>query len=145
MTEGFEKALGEAMRILARREYTKWELRCKLTKKGYSEDVVKEVLDETERAGYVDDGEYARRFQETREEWGYRRVKYELARRGIEEGVLEKTLAYDEETEYERAMNLVRSWMPGLTERQLAGRLMRRGFREGLVRRLVRKACGESS
>jgi regulatory protein len=145
MKESFEKALVDALRILERREYTSWELRRKLAKKGHSEGSVGKALDEMERAGYVDDREYTRRFLETREEWGYRRIKYELRRRGIDEGILEDILVYDEKREYAKAMDLVRSWMPGLTESQLAGRLMRRGFREDLVRRLVRKACGESS
>jgi regulatory protein len=144
MTDRLEKALGEALRILARREYTRRELHRKLTERDYPEDVVEEVLDEMERAGYVDDREYARRFRETREEWGYRRIRYELTRRGIDEAVLEKTIVYDEKAEYQRAMNLIRSWMPGLTARQLEGRLVRRGFREDMARRLVRKACGES-
>jgi len=145
MTDRLEKALGEALRILARREYTRRELQRKLTERDYPEDVVEEVLDEMERAGYVDDREYARRFWETREEWGYMRIRHELLRRGIDEAVFEKIIVYDEKTEYRRAMNLIRSWMPGLTARQLEGRLVRRGFREDLVRSLVRKACGDSS
>ncbi|MGC9489658.1 MAG: regulatory protein RecX [Thermovirgaceae bacterium] len=144
MTDRLEKALSEALRILARREYTSRELRRKLTERDYPEDVVEEVLDEMERAGYLDDREYARRFCETREEWGYRRIKYELRRRGVDEGILEDNLVYDEKRENEKAMDLIRSWMPGLTARQLEGRLVRRGFREDMARRLARKACGDS-
>jgi len=144
MTHGLEKALGEALRILTRREYTRRELQRKLTERDYPEDVVEEVLDEMERAGYVDDKEYARRFLETREEWGYWRIRYELARRGIDEGILDKIIVYDEKVEYQRAMNLIRSWMPGLTARQIEGRLVRRGFRKDLAKRLARKSCGDS-
>ncbi len=144
MTDRLGKARGEALRILARREYTRRELYRKLVQRGYPEDVAEDVLDEMERAGYVDDEEYARRFRETHGEWGCRRIRHELVRRGIDEAVLEKIIVYDEKDEQQRAMNLIRSWMPGLTARQLEGRLVRRGFREDLARRLVRKACGES-
>lgn len=140
-----DRALAEALRIIGRREYTRHELELKLQKKGYPENVVENVLDEVEKAGYVDDREYVRRFQETRDEWGYRRLKHELRRRGVDGRILEEALVYDENEEYRRALQLARAWVPGLNERQLAGRLIRRGFREGMVRRLVRKACGESS
>jgi len=145
MSKSLEKVVSEAINILSRREYTRWELGSKLLARNHPEDLVEKVLDEMEKAGYVDDREYARRFQETRDEWGYRRLRDELARRGIKRQVLDETLVFDEDAEFRKALSLVRSWETRLTEKQIVGRLMRRGFREDIAKGLARKSCGETS
>ena len=145
MSKSLEKVVTEAINILSRREYTRWELGRKLLARDHPADLVEKALDEMEKAGYVDDREYARRFQETRDEWGYRRLRDELARRGISRQVLDETLVFDEDEEFRRALCLVRSWKPQLSEKQIVGRLLRRGFREDVAKGLARKSCGETS
>ncbi|MBA2630213.1 MAG: RecX family transcriptional regulator, partial [Thermoleophilaceae bacterium] len=78
---GLERALAIAHRSLASRDRTVREVRAALERKGVSEVVIEETLDELARAGLVDDARFARRFAEDKRElerWGAARIEREL-------------------------------------------------------------------
>ncbi|MEI6092430.1 MAG: RecX family transcriptional regulator [bacterium] len=79
----------KAADLLARRPHFKKELENKLIKKGYSEELVIQVLNDFERRGYLNDIDHASLYIEElkRKKFG----KYEIIRRLIARGVEEST------------------------------------------------------
>lgn len=80
------KALGQAMKLLARREHSRAELALKLTKRGYSQEQADAALDECEAQGWLNDERYAEMYVRQRREaqYGPVRILAELQQRGIQ-------------------------------------------------------------
>ncbi len=122
------KALGRALALLARRAYTEAELRRKLA--GYPEAEVEEALGRLRGWGYLDDRAYAEAFvRSRRHRFGPHRLRRELLRRGVDEGIVEAVLG-EEEGEVDRAVRLLaRRWDRYRDRRERAVRfLLGRGF-----------------
>ncbi|QEW07684.1 regulatory protein RecX [Nitrincola iocasae] len=71
--------------FLARREYSRAELVLRLKSKAESPDILEDVLDELEAAGYQSDRRFAEIFIRNRlsQCWGLERIRYELRQKGI--------------------------------------------------------------
>lgn len=135
------------------------------------EGLLDRVLSRLERAGYLDDAEYAQSVARSRLERGASRVKVlrELARRGIEEPLAQDALAralvevvgpegacYEDDQgtahEQERCRELGRLRLARLhdlplvaRQRRLAAYLGRRGYASDLVHATVRELVGEQT
>ncbi|MDA1331358.1 MAG: regulatory protein RecX [Proteobacteria bacterium] len=84
-----------AMRLLGRREYTRFELGNKLLLKGGSPQDINQLLDEFEHKGYLDDRRYVEAFIRTkRERFGMRKIFQDLEARGVAKSTI---LKYREE------------------------------------------------
>ncbi len=70
------KALNTAVRVLARRDHTRFEIEQKLRQRGYDQEVIRDVVVECERLNYVDDERTAKVyiFQLARRGFGFRRI-----------------------------------------------------------------------
>ncbi len=98
-----EQAYGQALRYLARREYSRLELGYKLSSRGYADGLVEETLDRLEAEGALDEMRMAEAWCRVRFERGYgpRRIVAELRERGV--GPTARGYAYLT-TEQERAL-----------------------------------------
>lgn len=84
--EARERALAVAYRVLGRRDHTEAELRAVLERREVAHEVADWAVEQIRHAGYLDDGEYARRFAEDRRSldgWGSERIARTLERRGV--------------------------------------------------------------
>jgi len=132
-----QHALDLAYRHLARRARTQAEVRRHLEEALVDPGTVEEAVGELERAGYLDDADYARRFAEDRrtlDGWGPDRIERRLLELGIEPGLVARALA-DRDAGEERAAAaaiLARRFpAPLATERDRAralGVLARKGY-----------------
>lgn len=147
-------ALKYAFRLLARRSRTAAEMSQRLRRKGFSEPVagrcVQRLLDE----GLLDDESFAREYMDYSREhrpMGRIRLRHELRRRGVDDGLIERVLAdLTEEDEEIMARRLLRR-RGGIPDedlpfeqrqrqmRRLFSYLARRGFSGSLIRRLLRR------
>lgn len=148
------KAKSECLRLLAVKPRTRSDLAKALTRKGFEPGVFEPVLDRLERAGLVDDAEYAEmlvRSRHTHQGLGRRALKSELLRQGVDRAVADEAVdmigADDEEV---RARELVRKRLPSLAGvdqkaavRRLVGLLARKGYAEGMAFRVVREELAE--
>ena len=126
--------------LLTRGAWTEMQILEKLKKRGAEEDQAKSLVRKYRNAGYLDDRSYALLFAETHEEWGCRRLRDELRRRGVSEFLL--SAALEEVDEEERAASLAAEWHErGMEGRKIEGRLLRRGFSPSLCRKIVRGTC----
>lgn len=98
-------ALDQAYNYLSYRARSAREIRDHLVKKGHSELVIGETLEHLARYGYVNDLEFARQFVCSKDNWGPRRLQFELRRKGIESPVIERVML-DQSQEAERCKRL---------------------------------------
>ena len=124
-----------AMHLLTRRDYTEQEIRQRLRKGKYPEEVIEEAVSYVKSYHYVDDESYARRYVEQyRDKKGVRKLRMELSGRGISREVTDRVLEEERPSEREIIRELVRKKWPAegrATEKdfqRMYGFLGRRGF-----------------
>lgn len=91
-----QHALDLAYRHLGRRARTEAEVRRHLAERLVGPATIDEAVAELERAGYLDDADYARRFAEDRrtlDSWGPDRIERRLVELGVEPGLVARALA----------------------------------------------------
>jgi len=94
-----------AVRLLARREHTKDELRRKLTRRGHPQACVESVVAALDEASYVSDVRFAEGFVRVRAERGQGplRIRAELRERGVADALADEVLTETADYWLERA------------------------------------------
>lgn len=104
------QAISRAMRILAARAQSEWELAGKLARAGFDPAAVEGALSRLRELGYVDDASFARQWVEERcrlRPAGRRLLSAELSRKGVSAGHIEMALGpYGHEAELRAARAL---------------------------------------
>lgn len=143
-------------RLLAARARSKTELHQALARKGIEEDVAAATVQKFVDAGLVDDAEFAESWVQARHQQqglGRKALGFELRRKGVSEQVVAEALSYvDEDSEMERARELVQRKLRGMASldntakmRRLIGMLARKGYSEALAYRVVREEVEASN
>lgn len=152
MTE--ERAWNYVLRLLSFRPRTRAELRQRLLRRGFSEDLISQVLAKAEEAGLVDDRAFARLYAEERlatRPRPRRLVAAELRAKGVEARLAVEAArdAFPELSEEElarRALAEKKGRWEGLPKpvaiRRAYAFLLRRGFSPDLSRGIVEEAFG---
>jgi regulatory protein len=140
MEEERRRALGKAVRALAWRDHSAASLRAKLHRAGISAAAQADALDTLARAGYVDDGRFARARAAHLAARGYgdEWIRADLERQGVPAGVTAPALS-ELQPETERAE---REWGRLGGGLRTARSLARRGFREETVEVLLAREPG---
>ena len=139
------QAYDHAVRLLARRPYSRAEIRRNLAAKQYPPHVIDEVLAKLGERGYVDDRAFARYWIENRERFkprGPKALRYELRRKGIADAIIEEALSgLDPLDSARRAAQQRARRLRGLSRRdarqKLGQYLARRGFGYDTIRDVV--------
>lgn len=142
-------------RLLAVRARSRSELRQALVRKGFDEELADAALQKFADAGLIDDAEFSRAWVRERHDQqglGRHALGVELRRKGVAEHVIDEALStVDEESEVERARELVRRKLRGMAvvdgaavdgakrTRRLVSMLARKGYSEGMAFRVVRE------
>ena len=89
-----QQALADALRALARREYSCVELRRRLGSKGHSDGVIHQVIEGLQADGSLSDERFAAEYVRSRIRKGYGplRIRMELVERGIADRLAEEQL-----------------------------------------------------
>lgn len=133
-----------AFRALAGRALTEAELRTKLERRSDDAVLVAEILDRVRELGYQDDSQVARA-ENARRGVGAFRVRQTLKRRGVEEALIEDTLAArDPQAEAQEVRDLLeRRWSSFARKRDAAASayafLARRGYSGALIWPAIRE------
>lgn len=144
-----QRVFSDALQYLSRKPRTGYEIAVRLGEKGWSEDIINDVLNSLTEQGLVDDALYA-------QEWAGQRVKsrgkgklwvrQELRQKGVSKPLIEEALiGVSEEDEYDSALQLgSKKWKSTSGEyidkkRKVGAFLMRRGFSGALVSRVLRE------
>jgi regulatory protein len=143
------------VRLLSVRARSRTELRQAMVRKEVEEEVAELVLGRLDRAGLIDDEAFAHEWVASRHNHrglSRRALADELRRKGIDGSVAaEAVAALDEDSELERARELVRRKLPSVARvddstklRRLVGVLARKGYAEGMAVRVVREELSRS-
>ena len=139
------RARHSALRLLARREHSQYELRRKLKARGYGERLVDELLAELITERLLSDTRYAEAMVTNRASRGYGplRICMELRDRGVAEGIVDKVLQEAEVDWEERLRHTYDRKYGGIavesfkTWASRAQFLKNRGFSVNAIRRLI--------
>lgn len=91
----YTKAFSLALDIISRKAATKKQIKEKITKSGYDEEIVTMVCDELKSMGYLDDVEYAREFAKdmiSYKKQGKTKIIMELKNRGVSQDDIREAL-----------------------------------------------------
>jgi regulatory protein len=90
-----QEARSRALRYLETRERSTAELRLRLRRYGYEEQLVEQTLSYLVDLHFVDDGRFAAAYarEKRRAGWGDRRIRAELSRKGVPRPLLAEVLA----------------------------------------------------
>ncbi len=139
------RARHSALRLLARREHSQYELRRKLKARGYGERLVDELLAELITERLLSDTRYAEAMVTNRASRGYGplRICMELRDRGVAEGIVDKVLQEAEVDWEERLRHTYDRKYGGIavesfkTWASRAQFLNNRGFSVDAIRRVI--------
>ncbi|MEV8212238.1 regulatory protein RecX [Leifsonia sp. NPDC077715] len=142
------KATGVAIRQLARRGMSRWELEQLLTKREIAPEVFGPELDRLEKLGVIDDASLAATLaftQHSRKGLGRTVIEQDLKRRHIDPELIEAALEdIGEDDELERATELAVKRIGQLSgyddetaRRRLHGFLARKGYTSDIVRQAM--------
>ena len=142
-----EELYAAAVRGLARRSYSIYEMRAYLEQRAEDKDTVKEILDRLKRLSYLDDARYARQFVRLRAEirkQGAFRIARDLRARGVPDRHIEAALAERSASSSEnevvreklaRRLKLLRGPLDERRRASLYRSLLRAGFSPDTIRR----------
>ncbi len=95
------EAIRYVLRILNRRDYTRFEILNKLTRRGYDSKTVSDAIEWLEEKNLINDERYTENYVYSRLNAGYGKIRigFELKSRGIKEETVERILSGFEELE----------------------------------------------
>lgn len=135
-----------ALRLLARREYSRAELGRKLAAHAGPEDDLDALLEDLQRRKLVSDERYAEsRTHALSRKFGAARIAHELRAKGLDKGLAESAAAAARTTEVDRARAVwLRKFRTAPATREERARQMRflqsRGFSFDAIRAVIRGA-----
>ncbi len=152
-SEGHNAAMQAALRLLAQRDRSVAEVRQRLTARGHDASAVEAVIARLSEMAYLDDVAFAQRWVEGRQRTaprGRRRLRAELAEKGIEPESAEHAVEVAAGDEHTQARRAALSRTPRLADadfptfaRRLGGFLTRRGFSGDVVYDVIRSLWAE--
>ncbi|MDK2895995.1 MAG: regulatory protein [Candidatus Atribacteria bacterium] len=135
-------AYQKAIKYLGRRWYTNYELCQKLSKAGFSQGEIAEVVETLTEQGYLNDARYVQLYIEEKRATnpkGKKWLQAEFKKKGIPPELIFQYLEkyYPPEKEEEDVGRLARTWLQrGEKREKIVSRLLRRGFDWPLIQRV---------
>ena len=137
--EEIRQAIDLALQFLGYRARSRAEVRRRLARKGYEEEIVDQVIERLSQGGHLDDSQFTEawvRARTTGRAMGPRRIAWELRRKGVDaETVRDAVGRIDESTELGLALKVGRQKAESMrgepmpvARRKIAAALQRRGF-----------------
>jgi regulatory protein len=142
------KAYQRALHFLSFRARSRAEMERYLQDKGYSPEIVTEIIERLQRERYLDDKAFAEMWLENRERFrprSQRALRYELRQKGIDEAVIDAVLVDVDEDELawaavEPKLNGWKNLPEEDLKKKLMGFLGRRGFNYEIARSVFEQA-----
>ena len=141
-----EKALRAAFHLLKFRMRSVSELKDRLSRKGFDEQIVREVISKLKQQNYLNDEIYAESLvmSRTKKNYGPLKIKHELQQKGVATELIEallENLVPEENLEAfaQKKLSSYRGIEPELALQRLSRNLLRRGFTPEQVYETCRK------
>lgn len=145
--EDVRKARESALRLLEYRDRSVVEIKRRLIRSEFPEDIVEEVISQLSDCGLLDDEKFSRGWVNSRtaaKPMGRSRLAWELRSKGVDQTTVEGALEnLDEEAEFELALSIARKKInkknsdDSNLKNRLGSFLARRGFSWEIVNRVI--------
>ncbi len=142
-----QQAKDYAFNLLSYRDRSRAELRKRLNKKGYNEDIIESVLSRLEELNYINDPGFARKWVRDRikhKPRGRFLIKAELKAKGISKSIINQVLSelLDRELELELGIKQAEKWLRHKeSDEENKLKLMRylknKGFSYSLIKEII--------
>jgi regulatory protein len=145
------QAMDAAVRMLTRRDHTRFEIHQKLKQRGFDSRIIQDTVAECERLNYIDDERTARVYidQLLRRGFGFRRIAIELRKKGlqgrrIEDIVEQRRIEIDEREIARRVLKKkIKSFERQADRKKKRDKLYRfldyRGFDRSIISELIKE------
>ncbi len=136
-----------ALRLLARREHSRFELARKLAQAGFAHHDIEALLDEFEEKNWLSDRRFAESYvADHRARAGSVKLAYELRQRGVSDVIIEDVSSKNRDSELERAREVWRkkfgSAPADAAEKARQIRFLQsRGFTLDTIRKMLATDC----
>ena len=146
--DDFDSAKEYALKLLEYRERSEQEIRERMVRKKYGEEVVDKTIEFLKNQNLLNDRRFARMWTESclRRNYGRWKVQADLNGKGVDGDIIEEVLkeSYSKVNEAQLALSLVQKKWPSLEKnnvvlRRLAGSLQRRGFSFEVIAEVIRQ------
>ncbi|MDX1440415.1 MAG: RecX family transcriptional regulator [Rubricoccaceae bacterium] len=151
------RAYAVALHFVGYQPRTSSEVRRKLRRKGYDENLIEDTIERLEQNHFLDDESFAASFVRSRfngSGYGPSRLRADLIKKGVASQIIDRALAefQDEADLKSKAQDLAeRRWKkleremdPFKRKKKLLDYLVRRGYDYGLARKVVEEMSAES-
>lgn len=145
-----------ALRLVSIRPRSAKELALRLRQKGFLKDDIRNLVEEFQSKGILDDERFTAAWIDSRSahnQKGERLLRLELLGKGVDEKTISKVIEEKKETGFDessQARELIQKKMKGLSrldgdtlKRRLYDLLKRRGFKTDTIYEVVKESCGE--
>jgi regulatory protein len=151
-----DKAESYAYRLLNYRPRTELEIRDKLKKRGFAEDIIDCLVLKLKEKSLVDDYNFARMWVKSRiqgNNHGFFRIRQELLEKGIDKDTIEDVvqLLNKDFNEYDTAKQLIESRLKSVcgldkdkAQRRLYSYLKRRGFSDSVIYKVINETYADT-
>lgn len=146
--ENLRSAKNKAFNILARTMQSEMLLRDKLSKEGYQEEIIDNVIEILKDYKMIDDEEYAKNYVRNKmnnNKYGKKRIIFELTKRKISEDIINKAISeIEDEKIYENAVYLAKKKLRSIKDKErnkiyqkLSQHLAYKGYDYEIIRKVV--------
>lgn len=153
LAEENNKAINSALKYLSYRQRSIKEVRDHLVRKGYDKSIIENTIDYLEDKNYINDYQFAKSFIRDKSylnKQGINKIRYDLLNKGVSKEIVAKTLKFDDDQEFDNAMELANKKMKSYKNqdrntiyRKLGGFLQRKGYRYDTVKKVLREVLDE--
>lgn len=131
----FENAKGKAIKYIGISKKTEYEVRQKLLRLGYSQDIIDMVISYLLNVGYIDDNDYVESYIRQSERllnYSVFEIKQKLLQKGIKKDIIEEKISVLENSNYDGKLfeKLMSSKCKNMEPLKLKSYLYRRGIRK---------------
>lgn len=142
--ENNKEAYNKALELLSFKDYTSFEIKTKLYKKDYDDDVIENVINKLIEYNFINDERYANNYLSYSLKYkkhGKNKIVYSLRQKGIDKSIL-SSLSFDEDKEYEYALILGEKKFNKLKEdknkkEKIYRYLLSRGYNIGVTLKVI--------
>lgn len=137
------KANNVALRFLGYRQRSEKEIRNRLYKEDFDEDIIENTIDYLNKNKLIDDFQFAESFMKDKinlSNHGPQKIRYDLYQKGIDKSIIDEVLELDN-SEYDRCLEAAEKKIYSYRNddyqkkyRKLSGFLQRRGFSFSVIK-----------
>lgn len=148
--EDLRRARNAIFRLLKVRLRSEQEIRERLERKQFCEDIIEKTIQYFKEIELIDDRQFAQKWISSRllKPFGMNRIRYELKTKGIQDEIIQQELKNikDDYPEEEIVLNLVKKQAarhkniePNKLKSRIYGYLARKGFRSEIILKALKK------